>query len=417
MFFVFIDSSQAFLLKENLGIKPDDFGSATALVATTSEITIILACGLWGLLSDLSGRHITFSLGFALMALGLFLYPTATSLGLLLLYRVIFALGAANCSTMLTACLGDVILEDDRGKGAGLSGLTSGAGALIGLFVFLPLPVKIGVKATFYIVGGIGIVFALLTFFGLYRWIKWSHLESDEDKQFSWKKYFENAWEATKDGITIKDPLVYLGYFTSFVARADSTAITLFIPLWTYHYYLETGKCVGNVESPDFKDLCRDAYVKASILSGIAQTFALIAAPFYGFVSDRIKRPIIVSFSGLCCGLGYLLSGLSKNPTEGIDFFYVVLIGVGEIGLIISAITLATHKNVPDGSRGGIAGVNSLCGGFGILFISLAGGTLFDSWFAGAPFIILAILNFLLAVVSMLVFVFAKPLQSSEEVV
>ncbi len=69
----------------------------------------------------------------------------------------------------------------------------------------------------------------------------------------------------------------------SFLARGDSIIITIFIPLWVYKYYIDQGLCtISNPDDPEVKESCKKAYITASILSGIAQTFALMGAPFFG---------------------------------------------------------------------------------------------------------------------------------------
>ena len=60
--------------------------------------------------------------------------------------------------------------------------------------------------------------------------------------------------------------------------------LTIFIPLWVYKYYIMIGECSGDPLDSEIKENCRDAYIKASILSGIAQTFALIFAPVVGYL-------------------------------------------------------------------------------------------------------------------------------------
>lgn len=62
---------------------------------------------------------------------------------------------------------------------------------------------------------------------------------------------------------------------------------------------------------------------------------------------------------------------------------------------------LARHK-------GSIAGIYSLCGGIGILVLTKAGGLLFDKWSNLAPFYILALFNFLLLLVGVILVVFER---------
>src|SRR5690349_1720174 len=96
---------------------------------------------LWGVASDRIGRRTVYSLGFLTMAIALASYTFAKNLyPQLLIIRLIFAVGGAASSSMVTAVLADYAGEQDRGKIAGVVGIVSGLGALLALFVFLPLP-------------------------------------------------------------------------------------------------------------------------------------------------------------------------------------------------------------------------------------------------------------------------------------
>ena len=50
---------------------------------------------------------------------------------------------------------------------------------------------------------------------------------------------------------------------------------------------------------------------------------------------------------------------------------------------------ISVSSNNPGELKGTIAGVYSLCGGLGILFLTKGGGLLFDQWSSGAPFWVL----------------------------
>lgn len=55
--------------------------------------------------------------------------------GVLVAFRLIFAVGGGAAASMLTAVLGDFVIPKDLGKASGVMGLMSGLGALFGVFV------------------------------------------------------------------------------------------------------------------------------------------------------------------------------------------------------------------------------------------------------------------------------------------
>ncbi|KAJ3275384.1 hypothetical protein HDV01_000676 [Terramyces sp. JEL0728] len=428
--FVFLNSTQGFVLKEILNYPTDNLGYASGSLVFYDELLSLFMVAIWGILSDLIDRFTIFGLGFIFSSIGVGCFTYASNLyPQLLLFRLLFAIGGSACSSMLTAILSDVVIEQDRGKLSGITGLMSGAGALIAVFLFLPLPAKFGdgpaaLHKSYFIVAGIGLATALMLF-----GVPLAHLfrrktppteSSDspantstssnegldsEQQLLTAKGPINKVWNSITLGLSAsRNPNILMGHLASFLARGDSLSLTLFIPLWVYQYYLVNGLCNSNTtpENSD-RDTCNDAYIKASILSGVAQTFALIGAPIFGYLSDRVYRPIVLLIASVLAAIGYLLMSFQQNPTAGINFLYLFLVGFGEIGLIIVSLGLVTHTSVPVGSKGSVAGIASFSGALGILIISKFGGYLFDNWFPGAPFLLLAILHFIFISLSLII--------------
>lgn len=241
------------------------------------------------------------------------------------------------------------------------------------------------------------------------------------------------------------------------MARASTVAISLFIPLFINAFFIHNGFCQGspNDPSPELKKECRQAYLLAAILTGVAQLVGLICAPVFGYLSGRgrgiINVPILVATSfGI---VGYVafpqLSSPEPKDEQGrggspLVFLIVALIGISQIGAIVCSLGSLGHGvlavNLPavpastvdrdetalseggedateasplmDGDeatrvvsrvqlKGSIAGVYSWCGGAAILLLTKVGGYLFDNWTAGAPFYMMAIFNGVLLVASL----------------
>jgi hypothetical protein len=251
---------------------------------------------------------------------------------------------------------------------AGLVGMFTGCGALVALVAFLPLPTRFqhvgetpaaAVADAFYVVGAIAILVALGCFFGL-RSLPgeegkgWTRLAArDDDKTTAPRAsrqlvliYPQLFWQSVRLGFT--SPSIGLGYMGGFVARASSVAISLFIPLFTNHYFLQTGRCRVDPSNPsDIKSACPDAYKLAAMLTGISQLIALICAPFFGYLSGRFPKynvPLLVSaVAGIA---GYSWFGSLKSPDyhsehgTGAIFFIVALLGISQIGAIVCSLAL-----------------------------------------------------------------------------
>lgn len=354
----------------------------------------------------------------------------------MIFYRLIFALGGSAGAGMITAQLADIAIDSSRGFLAGLVGFVSGLGAIFSVSFLLPLPAQIGLKGTFMVGSGIASAMVILLVYTqfFYRKMHTSPLSSDfqaevENEQSQDQEVQEPDLDGNEEeeeppfipststsisslqskstfqlfsmGIlhSCNSPPLILGHMSSFLARGDSICLSLFLPLWIYKYHVESGVCPSS--NGMIRDVCRQAYIDAAILSGSSQVFSLIGAPIFGWLLDFVGRrasysnfariPISIGAS-LLAGLGYFLQSQTSNPASKLNIIYLAFVGLGEIGLIVSSATLVTHSDVPAQVRGVVSGLASFCGALGILVVSKVGGVIFDMA-PGSPFLFMASLH------------------------
>ena len=89
---------QAYILDVNLELPKDEQGFATGILATYTELIAIILIIPFGVLADRIGRRPLVIAGILICGLGYALFPMATSLNELIIYRVIFAVGVAILS-------------------------------------------------------------------------------------------------------------------------------------------------------------------------------------------------------------------------------------------------------------------------------------------------------------------------------
>ncbi|KAL2879700.1 hypothetical protein SGCOL_005030 [Colletotrichum sp. CLE4] len=200
-FLVFLNSSISFVITDLIGVK-DGVGDIVGTLGFVDELVALVACPVWGLVSDRLGVRWVAVIGYAVIGAALLLFVQAKNVyPQLLLARIFFAVGATASATMVTAILpsltddGDksdssadgankpthnprnsmaMSLESDMtitparfhgfsGDGqtatasereeaqagrpsslAGYVGLFTGCGALVALSLFLPLPARFG---------------------------------------------------------------------------------------------------------------------------------------------------------------------------------------------------------------------------------------------------------------------------------
>lgn len=359
-------------------------------------------------------------------------------------------------------------------KLAGFVGLCTGSGALIALAVFLPLPARFenagfsaaqAIRNTYYCVAAIALVVSLWCFFGLRGlsgdgakglrsfWALSPTVSRGKKARLFVVTCGTHFVRALRLGF--KHPDISLGYVGGFVARASSVGISLFVPLFINRYYRDLDLCKRSgaslLQSQDLSDIkksCPEAYIAASILTGVSQLVALITAPAFGYLSDKSRRlntPLL--FAALVGIVAYVTFphlpshrlGGSRGGSSAIVFVTMGLIGISQIGAIVCSLSVlsngvlnikqvlpkpasgdSTDRSRPNRSdeqepllnksaeadddhdllhvKGSIAGIYSLYGGAGILILTKLGGFLFDKVSPGVPFYIMAGFNGVLLV-------------------
>ncbi|KAJ1557611.1 hypothetical protein HK405_015594, partial [Cladochytrium tenue] len=292
--FVFLNASQAFVLADLLGVDRARLGDVAGSLAVADQLVCLAAAGAWGALSDGNGggrrRAAVYAAGFVIMAVALAAYPHAPAVyPWLLSLRMLFAAGASAAASMLAAVLADSAGAAARGRAAAATGLAAGVGALASLALLLPLPARfadprVGLRVAFLVASAVAVGAAGIVGVGL----SWPAVGGGNDvvntqgvgaaadipKMSLARRAAEGIAAARSDS------RVLLAYIGSFLARGDTVIVTLFVPLWVYKTYIDSGDCAAPVPNdPDIKDTCRAAYVRASIIAGLAQTFALVGAP------------------------------------------------------------------------------------------------------------------------------------------
>ncbi|KAI0476810.1 hypothetical protein F4859DRAFT_64215 [Xylaria cf. heliscus] len=119
-FLVFLNSAVSFVITDLLGVKKG-VGDIVGTLGFADELVALVACPLWGLLSDRLGVRWVAVLGYAVIAASLVVFVQCRSVyPALILARVMFAVGATAAATMVTAVLpvltGD---DDDAEEGVG----------------------------------------------------------------------------------------------------------------------------------------------------------------------------------------------------------------------------------------------------------------------------------------------------------
>ncbi|KAI1126657.1 hypothetical protein F5Y10DRAFT_244305 [Nemania abortiva] len=110
-FLVFLNSAVSFVITDLLGVKRG-VGDIVGTLGFADELVALVACPLWGLLSDRLGVRWVAVIGYAIIAASLWVFVQCRAVyPALILARIMFAVGATAAATMVTAIL--PVLTDD----------------------------------------------------------------------------------------------------------------------------------------------------------------------------------------------------------------------------------------------------------------------------------------------------------------
>ncbi|GII77113.1 MFS transporter [Sphaerisporangium rufum] len=370
----FLPSAQPHILSTVLGVPEGAQGRIVGLLGFAAELAMILSLAWYGAMADRFGRRLVVITGLLLCALGTALFPFAGGTAALVGLRVVFGLGVAALNAMMSTIAIDYVRSRSRGASYGLIGVFGGLGALVAVLVLVRLPRTMeglglapvtATRVSFLIIaGGLLLVAAAL----------WPSLSRTAGTGAA--APHASLPRLAREGLVLaRDPGVALSYAASFVARADLAVVVGFLTLWITDQ--ATARGMSGAE----------ALARAGAIVGVSQTVALLCAPLFGRLGDRMRRQDLVVVAQAVAAAAYLSTLLISDPLGAGMMVVAVLIGVGEIAGITTAGPLLAQQ-VPAGVRGSAFGVHTLCGAAGIMIISALGGILYDAWRPAGPFVL-----------------------------
>ncbi|KAI8065520.1 major facilitator superfamily domain-containing protein [Gongronella butleri] len=402
-------------------------GDVTGSLSFYSEIISLVFVVVWGVVSDHQEKRLIMVLGLVIMGIIVIATPYVKNVYPdLLMTRIVFSVGTAATTSMMTAFTMEVV-HGQGGLVSGMLGASSGLGALFAAFCLFEVPTRLNwkfnndqvkaINSAYGIIGGCLVFVGLAAYFLLPRSPAIQELKAQKRKQaangekgassasflarWSHDLYagFVNFGKKLYYGFrAAKDPRIALGYCTSFFARADEVIITNFVSLWVTQYYIDNGTCARN-------STCYAASGTSGTLTGIAQAVALVACPFFAAGSEYLPKEFAIVAAGAIGAAGCLPFAFSIDPTSQTSMAMVVLIAIGQYGMIISGMSLVVGDHVPVKDRGSCAGTYSFSGALGIIILSKIGGVLFDKWMKGAPFLLLGIGHILVLIGAVIVYI------------
>ncbi|MDP6437300.1 MAG: MFS transporter [Gammaproteobacteria bacterium] len=404
----FVSTGTAQVLKA-MGIPIEQMGDASKDLVIISEIVQIIVFFIAGIAADRIGRREVVSVGVIIMGIGYLLYPFATSLNELLVYRAIYAFGLGMGTGMVGTLIADYSGDRTRSMFVAIGGIFNGLGVVVITAVIAanlaPFLVSRGYdplaasKITHFVIAGICFASGIIFYLGL----KGGTPGTKEERP--------PISELITSGISeaIKNPRIALSYCCAFVARSDQVILGTFTVLW--------GATVAmKYHGLDFAT----ASGKGAAIFAVTGGASLVYLPILGFMMRKLNRvtAVIICMASAAIGYGatYFIDEATMIKTDGFPLsteaiFMFVLLGLGQISAFLGA-TLLVSAEAPKLKRGSVVGMFNTFGAIGIFVAVYFGGKAFDSIGGYAPFVLLGFFNgfvALLAVVCRIYWPGGKP--------
>ena len=374
----FISYSTNYVLLENLAYERSQIGTIVGNLQVIAEIVLLSIFLPIGLIADKIGRRQVYSFGMLTMGLAYFLYPLATGIAELTVYRVIYAIGMGTATGMLGTVTADYPQDHTRGKMIAVTGILNATGVIIVSLFFARLPktfadmgfdqITAG-KYSMWIVAATCVITAVVVALGLQK-----GTPTEEQKKIP---YLKQIKAGLAEG---RKPRIQLVYASAFVARADLVIIGTFLVLW------------GTMAGKDMGMTTAEAQSAARIVFVTSSMSALVASPIIGYLIDKVDRIKAVSFCMAIAAAGYLSMFFINDVLSPDVKPLFMLLGVGHQCAFFAATTLLGQE-APKMKRGAIVGVFNLAGAAGILISTGIGGKIYDVIGPYAPFVLIGFCN------------------------
>lgn len=379
----FVSIFMPYILNANLGLPAAEQGRVAGDLVFYGELVLLAFSGVLGAWSDQYGRRLVFIGGLLILGLGYIALGYAADVTQLTFARVFATFGIAAISVMVATIQVDYPANESRGKLVGFAGIAIGFGAIMIGVVFARLPYQFVAagyseltagRLTVYVMTAFCVATALIIRFGLV-----GGQPPHVDGRPATGKLLAQGIAAAK-----LNPRIALAYCCGFIGRADLVVVGTFYSLWVTQAGIAQGMPVD------------EAAKNAGVLFAMVMTAALVSAPLFGWLNDRLDRTKSMGLSLVLAAAGYSCMGFIDDPLTGWIYPASVLLGFGQMAVTLASQTLLGQES-PQQLRGAVVGTFSIFGAAGILFVTGIGGRIYDAIDPAAPFVMVGVVNGLLS--------------------
>ena len=349
-------------------------------VVTAYLITISVLLLVWGKLSDMYGKRNIFAFGFIMFTFGSALCGFSQSLEMLVVARVLQAIGASATMALSQGIVASVFPPEKRGKALGITGTMVALGSLVGPSLGGVLVHVAGWQSIFFINLPIGVVGTILTFTILPE-----IFERQTDKRFDFKGtlLFSTSLLLMFVGLLfVQQGTLPMRYFTPILVVAVSAAILFVLverkvqnPLIRLEIFKKREFSSGLASAflsfvalsstllflPFYlQNILKLNPLNAGLLISFYPITTMIVAPISGWLSDKISyRPLTVTGMTICTLILFFMTTFNTTTSYVVIALCNIMLGVG-IALFMSPNNSSVMGSVPKAQLGVAGGINAL---------------------------------------------------------
>ncbi len=379
---------QPYVLTEILQLPRNVQGTVSGNLGTWQEVIAILLINPFGWLSDRIGRRPVMIFGICVCGLGMGLFPFASTVNELIVYRIVFAVGSAGLAAMIAVVGNDYPAEGSRGRMIGFGNFMNGVGVVFMTMVIAQIPaVMISRGADNVTAGRVMFLVVAVMCLGSAVWFRFGLKAGTPTRSASppdWKTLMLSGIRAGRN------PRILLSYGAAFIGRADVSIKGMFISLWAV------------AAAPDAGLTTAEALARGGQLIAILSAIGMLWVGVFGWLLDRVNRVTGLAIAMALGGVGYSSMWFVSSPLDFSNLPLFILLALGQMSVICASVTLVGQEATP-AERGAVISMNGFFGAIGIFLAFFIGGRLFDSFGPAAPFVMVGLLQICLFVAAVVI--------------
>lgn len=367
-------------------------------VVTSYLIVISSTILIFGRLGDIKGKTTVFKFGIILFTIGSLLCGITNSLGVLIIARVVQAIGAAATMATSQGIITHVFPANERGRALGVSGTFVALGTMVGP----PLGGFIISLVSWKYIFLINLPIGIFTFFWAMKNFPKDGLSKKEDFDFKGAILFNIFIVTLISSLTFGQ---HLGYTSLIILSGFSISILAFILFIVVERKLQVPLLDLNIfHNPLFSLSIFCAFTSFISIgsSNIMQPFYLqnvlklppeitglfmmvyplilsVVAPVSGYLSDKIGSEVLTFLGLIFTSTGlFLMATLNQYSSPWVMVCFVAIMSIGN-GLFQSPNNSLVMSTVPKHKLGIAGSVNALIRNLGMVIgVSLSTSILYN---------------------------------------